>query len=155
MWVPQRHLRPASPSRISCSVALGLFSSNAVAVMIQPPMQYSHWPASSAIKAFCIGCGLSAVPSPSSVRISPLTALTGMTQERSATPSTMTVQAPHCARPQPNFGPFLSSSFLSAYKSGMPGSLEIVCSTPSTVSVNVFFIGVALRDGLKSPSGTR
>ena len=30
---------------------------------------------------------------------------TGVTQERIACPSTMTVQAPHWPRPQPNFGP--------------------------------------------------
>ena len=35
----------------------------------------------------------------------PATAATGVTQERSGAPSTCTVQAPHCAMPQPNLVP--------------------------------------------------
>ena len=37
-------------------------------------------------------------------------ALIGVTQERTALPSTSTVQAPHCANPQPNFAPLSSRS---------------------------------------------
>ncbi len=39
MCVPQRHLRPASPRRISSSEACGFASRSAAAVMIQPLMQ--------------------------------------------------------------------------------------------------------------------
>src|SRR5260370_14354576 len=35
-WVPQRHLRPESPSRISRSLGCGLSLSSAAAVIIQP-----------------------------------------------------------------------------------------------------------------------
>ena len=34
----------------------------------------------------------------------------GVMQERAASPSMCTVHAPHCPRPQPNFGPFSSRS---------------------------------------------
>ena len=33
-----------------------------------------------------------------------------------------TVQAPHCASPQPNFGPFNSSSLRRTYSSGVSGA---------------------------------
>jgi hypothetical protein len=39
--------------------------------------------------------------------------LTGVTQERVATPSTSTVQAPHCDSPQPNFAALSSRSLRS------------------------------------------
>ena len=46
-------------------------------------------------------------PRPSSVVTARLrAAFMGVTQERIALPSMMTVQAPHWASPQPNFGPF-------------------------------------------------
>ena len=40
-------------------------------------------------------------------------ALIGVTHERTARPSISTVQAPHCASPQPYFAPFSSKSFRS------------------------------------------
>src|SRR6516162_3064450 len=42
------------------------------------------------------------------------TADTGVTQERTAWPSTCTVQAPHCARPQPKCGLLSESSLRNA-----------------------------------------
>ena len=59
------------------------------------------------MKARCIGPGFSIVPSPSSVVISrPSSSMIGVTQENTALPSTITVQAPHWPSPQPNFAPF-------------------------------------------------
>ena len=52
----------------------------------------------------------------------PATVFTGVMHDRIAWPLTMTVQAPHCPRPQPNFGPFSASSSLSTYRSGVAGS---------------------------------
>src|SRR6266852_3912678 len=52
------------------------------------------------------GVGLLGRPQASSVTILPLIWATGATQERTGRPSTRTVQDPHCARPQPNFGPW-------------------------------------------------
>ena len=49
----------------------------------------------------------------------PAAADTGTEQERIATPSMWTVQAPHWAMPQPNFVPVNPSSSRSAHSSGM------------------------------------
>src|SRR3989442_5942281 len=87
------------------------------------------------------------VPSPSNVVISdPATVPTGVTQERIAWPFTMTVQAPHCARPQPNFGPRSSRSSLSTYSNGVVGSRSNVCARPSTFRVMVLISTVLWRE---------
>jgi hypothetical protein len=49
------------------------------------------------------------------------TALTDSTQERTALPSTCTVQAPHCAMPQPNFVPVIPRTSRRTHSSGMSG----------------------------------
>ena len=51
-------------------------------------------------------------------RASP-TAPTGSRQERTGLPSICTVQAPHCAMPQPNFVPVMPSMSRSTHSSGM------------------------------------
>ena len=51
----------------------------------------------------------------------PATADTGVTQERTACPSTMTVQAPQAAMPQPNLVPVSAASSRSAHSSGFSG----------------------------------
>src|SRR6267378_2786971 len=87
------------------------------------------------------------VPSPSNVEISdPATVPTGVTQERMAWPFTMTVQAPHCARPQPNFGPRSSRSSLSTYSKGVVGSRSNECARPSTFRVMVLISTVPWRE---------
>ena len=48
--------------------------------------------------------------------------LTGVMQDRVASPSMMTVQAPHNPAPQPNFVPTIPSSSRSAQSSGISGS---------------------------------
>src|SRR5580700_9310209 len=55
-----------------------------------------------------------------------------MMHERSAWAFTMTVHAPHCPSPQPNFGPRNSRSSLSAYRSGVAGSRSSVWLSPLT-----------------------
>src|SRR3989475_12602623 len=45
-------------------------------------------------------------------------------QERTDLPSISPVQAPHCARPQPNFGPFSSRSLRRTYTSGVSGATD-------------------------------
>ena len=47
-------------------------------------------------------------------------------------PPTMAAQAPHCPRPQPNFGPFSPRSFLSTYSSGVSGAASTTCCSPFT-----------------------
>src|SRR5712692_4480845 len=77
------------------------------------------------MKARCSGCGFSIVPSPSRVVMAPFAATdTGTEQERAGLPSISTVQAPHWASPQPNFGPFSSRSLRRTYRSGVSGATE-------------------------------
>src|SRR5258706_415742 len=77
------------------------------------------------MKARCSGWSLSIVPRPSSVVIAAFAATdTGTEQERADLPSSSTVQAPHWASPQPNFGPFSSRSLRRTYRSGVSGATE-------------------------------
>src|ERR1700734_4095635 len=57
---------------------------------------------------------------------------TGRTQERTACPSTCTVQAPHCAMPQPNFVPVRPTISRSTQSSGVSGSISICLDVPLT-----------------------
>src|SRR3712207_2040122 len=63
------------------------------------------------------------------------TALTGSAQERVATPSMCTVQAPHWAMPQPYFVPVRPICSRIAHKSGVSGSTSTVCTVPFTFSL--------------------
>src|SRR6059036_2209399 len=60
--------------------------------------------------------------------------LTAMLHERTALPSTITVQQPHCERPHPNFGPFNPSSSRKTYSSGVLGSASTTRDFPFTFS---------------------
>src|ERR1700693_5277929 len=63
------------------------------------------------MKATCSGCGCSGVPSPARVvTLVPAAADTGSEHDRVGAPSTWTVHAPHCARPQPKCGLLSPSS---------------------------------------------
>ena len=63
----------------------------------------------------------------------PSTAPTGSAQERMATPSRCTVQAPHCAMPQPYFVPPMPSVSRNTHNSGVSGSTSTSCRRPLTV----------------------
>src|SRR5688572_9921320 len=89
------------------------------------------------MNAFCNGCRLSSLPSPSIVSIAPLTVDIGVTQERTGRPSTSTVHAPHCARPQPNLGPFSSRSLRRTYSRGVSGSTATSRVAPFTRRVKL------------------
>ena len=52
----------------------------------------------------------------------PATALTGIEQERVATPAIWTVQAPHCAMPQPYFVPVRPIASRNTHNRGVRGS---------------------------------
>lgn len=85
------------------------------------------------MKARWVGPGRSRVPNPSSVVTSrPCAARTGITQERAATPSISTVQAPHSPRPQPYFGPFSARSLRSTSNSGVAGATATRAAAPLT-----------------------
>ena len=60
---------------------------------------------------------------------------TGVMQDRMATPSTCTVQAPHSAMPQPNFVPVMPSTSRNTHRRGVSPSTSTVRSTPLTFIV--------------------
>src|ERR1700680_3590466 len=60
---------------------------------------------------------------------------TGVMQERVATPSRCTVQAPQSAMPQPNFVPVMPSTSRNTHKRGVSVSTSTVRSTPLTLIV--------------------
>ena len=64
-------------------------------------------------------------------------ALTGSTQERTALPSTCTVQAPHCATPHPYFVPVRPTCSRITQSSGVVGSTSILCDCPLMVSATM------------------
>jgi hypothetical protein len=57
----------------------------------------------------------------------------GVTQERMATPSRCTVQAPHSAMPQPNFVPVMPSTSRNTQSSGVSPSTSRLCVLPLTL----------------------
>ncbi|CAG9231666.1 hypothetical protein PSP6_590065 [Paraburkholderia tropica] len=69
------------------------------------------------------------------VILRPSSAATGSTHERTATPSRCTVQAPHCAMPQPNFVPVRPTISRNTQSSGMSGGASIVWVSPLMVNV--------------------
>jgi hypothetical protein len=60
----------------------------------------------------------------------PATLDMGVTQERAATPSICTVQAPHNAMPHPNFVPVMFNVSRSTQSSGISGATSTVCGLP-------------------------
>src|SRR6266545_7485680 len=64
----------------------------------------------------------------------PAAADTGTEQERTGSPFRCTVQAPHWAMPQPNLGPFTSSTSRNTHKRGISGSTSTLDFLPLTVS---------------------
>src|SRR5450830_1787521 len=81
---------------------------------------------------------------PSMVRTErPASALAGTTQERMATPSTSTVQAPQDATPQPNLVPVRPSSSRSTHSRGMSGgaSNSVSWSLTRSFMVSPAFLG--------------
>src|ERR1700756_1471044 len=63
----------------------------------------------------------------------PAASLTAMQQERIATPSIWTVQAPHCAMPQPYLVPVSPTFSLIAQSSGVSGSTSTLTDFPLIV----------------------
>jgi hypothetical protein len=107
-YVPQRQMFPDIAASMSASLGFGLTLSKAAADMICPDWQYPHCGTSISSHAFCTAW-LRPADNPSMVVMAlPSTALKGSTQDRTATPSRCTVQAPHRATPQPNLVPVMA-----------------------------------------------
>src|SRR5689334_20843627 len=71
------------------------------------------------------------------VMLLPSTAETGITQERTACPSTCTVHAPHAAMPQAYLVPVMPSSSRSTHNNGISGSTSTSTCFPFTLSVAI------------------
>ena len=69
----------------------------------------------------------------------------GVTQERVATPSTCTVQAPQSATPQPNFVPVMPSTSRNTQRSGVSPSTSTLCLLPLTSMVKAMASSPCLR----------
>src|SRR5580692_1153013 len=67
----------------------------------------------------------------------PSTSETGMAQERTASPSIWTVQAPQAAMPQPNFVPVSFRCSRSTQSSGVSGATATSCRSPFTVMATI------------------
>ena len=68
---------------------------------------------------------------------SPARLPTTTSQARAALPSRCTVQAPHCAIPQPNLVPVSCSSSRNTHKSGVSGGLSLVTACPFKVNLTM------------------
>src|SRR6188768_964464 len=85
---------------------------------------------------------------PSSVVIAlPLTAATGVTQERISLPSRRTEHAPHCARPQPKRGPCRCSSLCRTYSRGVSRLAVTLWTRPFTLIFNLLAIRSSSEGG--------
>src|SRR6516164_7682774 len=86
---------------------------------------------SSSSQAFCTLAPLEVAPTPSIVVTARLpTAPTGSRQDRTGLPSICTVQAPHCAMPQPNLVPVIPSTSRSTQSSGVSLGASKLWSSP-------------------------
>src|SRR6267143_5114294 len=120
----------AMASSMSASDGFVLTASSAAALIICPGWQYPHCGTWICSQALCTGCDRS-VDNPSIVVIClPMTALTGVTHERNAWPSTWTVHAPQRAKPQPNFVPVSPNCSRRTHSSGVAGSTSMVLLSP-------------------------
>src|SRR5258707_8960807 len=81
----------------------------------------------------------------------PSMVLIGVTQERTASPLTCTVQAPHCAIPQPNLVPVKPTSSRNTQRSGISPSTSSRCEVPLTLIVTMVQFRCAEAQG--QPAG--
>src|SRR3984893_12111107 len=74
----------------------------------------------------------------------------GVMQERVATPSMRTVQAPHSAMPQPNLVPVMPSTSRSTQSSGVSPSTSTLWALPFTLIVSAMMPPVVFRPASRS-----
>src|ERR1700730_7208982 len=86
----------------------------------------------------------------------PATALTGIEQERIATPSTWTVQAPHCAMPQPYLVPVMPMVSRNTQSKGVVSSTSALWDWPlmdSEIILNPPIPSLSTRRKIMSGAG--
>src|SRR4029077_14171929 len=76
-------------------------------------------------------------------------------QERVATPSTCTVQAPHSAMPQPNLVPVMPSTSRNTQRSGVSPSTSMLCVLPLTLMFKAMAPLLSALSELTDPAQTR
>src|SRR5262245_44219560 len=84
----------------------------------------------------------------------PATADTGVMQERTGLPLTCTVQAPHCAAPQPNLVPVSPSSSRTTQSSGVSAGCSELASLPFIVNWTIGMV-LLLRGETSYSAATR
>src|SRR6185369_15906114 len=125
---------PSMCATIWSRVGFYVFASSSAACMIWPDWQEPHCGTCSAIQAFCKGCEL--VGDRPSMVVTFLPAASDMLvwQERTALPSTCTVQAPHRPDPQPNLVPVSFRCSRTTHSSGVSGSTSTLAAFPLIVN---------------------
>src|SRR4029077_7552455 len=105
-----------------------------------------HCGTSFSIQACCTLCNVPFSASPSIVVtfLAP-TALTGTEQERVATPSMWTVQAPHWAIPQPYFVPVRPTASRNTHKRGVRGSTSAWYPLPLTLRDTIAYLSLTAQ----------
>ena len=123
---------------MSASLGLGFSASSATADRIMPGWQYPHWGTSSSAQACWTGW-LPSGESPSMVTTfcAADSVSTGMTQERTARPSTSTVQAPQSPMPQLYLVPVRPSCSRSTHSRGVVPSTSSSTGSPLIVRVAI------------------
>src|SRR5207248_6728242 len=136
-YVAHRQMLPDIAPTISSSVGFGVFARSDAACMICPDWQYPHCGTCSAIQASWSGCRPSGCKPSIVVIFLPAACATVVWHERTALPSRCTVQAPHCATPQPNFVPVIFKCSRMTHNSGVEGSTSTVWLLPLIRSVAI------------------
>src|SRR3984885_8056738 len=121
-YVPQRQMLPVIASSMSSSLGFGFSRSNTAALISWPDWQYPHCGTSSSSQARCSGLLKSGDKPSIVVTAFPSARETGATHERTASPLICTVQAPHCAMPQPYLVPVSPSCSRITHSNGVDGS---------------------------------
>jgi hypothetical protein len=83
--------------------------------------------------------------------LAPDRAAIGVTHERTGSPLTWTVQAPHWAMPQPNFVPVRPSSSRSTHSSGVSGAAFTVTVLPLMSNIDAMLSPPTRKEGPDDP----
>jgi hypothetical protein len=84
--------------------------------------------------------------------LAPDRAAIGVTQDRTGSPLTWTVQAPHWAMPQPNLVPVRPSSSRSTHSSGVSGAAFTATALPLMSNVDVMAFASQAKNGSDDPA---
>src|SRR5438552_679506 len=130
-YVPQRQTLPCIAWTISGRVGFALPRSSATPDRIIPEVQYPHCIEPTSRNASCKGCSRPLLSRPSMVVICrPAAARSEVMQDRVATPSMSTVQAPHWPSPQPYLLPVRSRSSRRTLSRLRSGSASVLTLSP-------------------------